>query len=175
MKKFLIIVDMQNDFITGSLGTPEAQAILPRVVKHIEETPEDVKIIFTQDTHMKNYLDTAEGKKLPIEHCIRGTVGWEIPGVLTNGLDKPFIFEKPTFGSLELMDYLYDHIGKDQDAEIEFCGLCTDICVVSNVLLAKAHFPEAKIVVNSSLCAGATPETHEAALTTMKMCQIDVI
>lgn len=176
MKKILVIVDMQKDFINGSLGTKEAQEILPKIVEYINGLPDDTLFIFTKDTHQEDYLNTPEGKKLPIKHCIEKTEGWEIPNSLTAPFCySPFVINKPTFGSVELMDYLSDMIDCEEDTEIEFCGLCTDICVVSNVLMAKAFFPNAKIVVNSNLCAGVTPETHEAALTTMRSCQIDVI
>lgn len=176
MQRIVVVVDMQNDFIDGSLGTPEAQEVLTRIDQMLWKEHEDTTFIFTQDTHHKDYLSTPEGKKLPVEHCIKGTHGWEIAEVLAaHFAGSPYVIEKTTFGSVKLMDILYDMIDWVDDVEIEFCGLCTDICVVSNVLMAKAWFPEAKIVVNSQLCAGVTTASHEAALTTMKMCQIDVI
>lgn len=176
MKKILIVVDMQNDFINGSLGTPEAQAILPKVVEKIKNEREDTYFIFTRDTHPVNYLYTAEGKKLPIVHCIENTAGWNIAEEITELFEfMPHIVNKPTFGSTELIDYLADIIEDPNDTTIEFCGLCTDICVVSNVLITKAFFPEVAIVVDSKCCAGVTPASHEAALTTMKMCQIDIV
>lgn len=176
MKKIIVIVDMQNDFIDGSLGTLDARAVLPRIVNYIHEQPMDTLFLFTRDTHSTDYLQTPEGKKLPVEHCIEGTHGWEIPAALTEIFaGAPVVVDKPTFGSPDLMGYLSDMMDCEEDTEIEFCGVCTDICVVSNVLMAKAFFPDAKIVVNSNLCAGVTLESHEAALTTMKMCQIDVI
>lgn len=176
MQKIIVVVDMQNDFISGSLGTKEAQEVLPRIVEMIKAQDDDTYYIFTKDTHTKDYLNTPEGKKLPIEHCIKGTWGWQHPDCLAELFSgAPYTIEKSTFGSIKLMEELDDMINIVDDVEIEFCGLCTDICVVSNALMAKALFPEAKIVVNSQLCAGVTPASHEAALTTMKMCQIDVI
>lgn len=165
MKKALIVIDMQNDFIDGSLGTKEARAIVPAVQEKIAQyRKEGSTILFTRDTHEENYLDTPEGKKLPVKHCIRGTHGWEIEASLdTAGCP---IIDKPSFGWTKLGEYDFD--------AIELVGLCTDICVVSNALILKATFPEAAISVDASCCAGVTPETHRAALETMKMCQIDV-
>ncbi len=170
MKKTLIVVDMQNDFIDGTLGTKEAQAIVPNVKKKIEEyKARGDGIIFTRDTHFEDYLKTNEGKHLPVEHCIRKTHGWEIADVLV--VDGSDIIDKPTFGYM----YWDSHIGLEEAEEIELIGLCTDICVVSNALILKATFPEINITVDASCCAGVTPESHQAALTTMKMCQINVI
>lgn len=166
MKKTLIVVDMQNDFIDGSLGTKEAQAIVGNVRKKIEEYNAcGGEIIFTRDTHGEDYLETPEGKNLPVEHCIRGTKGWEI----AEGLEVPgcSYIDKPTFG--------YIHWDEREFGEIELVGLCTDICVVSNALILKAMFPDTEITVDAACCAGVTPETHRAALETMKMCQIRVI
>lgn len=166
MKKTLIVVDMQNDFIDGSLGTKEAQAIVENVKKKIGEYKErGDEIIFTRDTHGEDYLDTPEGKKLPVEHCIHGTKGWEI----AEGLEVPgcTCIDKPTFG--------WTHWNERTFEEIELVGLCTDICVVSNALILKAMFPDVEITVDAGCCAGVTPETHQAALETMKMCQIRVI
>ena len=166
----LIVVDMQNDFIDGALGTPEAVAIVPRVINKIKEYEKNGDmIIYTKDTHFDNYLDTQEGKNLPVKHCVKGTVGHDIPADIQRGHD--LVIEKLTFGSVELVERLKT-IEFD---EIELIGLCTDICVVSNALLVKASFPEKKVTVDSSCSAGVTPETHSAALTTMKMCQINVI
>ena len=168
-KKVLIVVDMQNDFITGTLGTEEAQAIVPNVKKKIEEyKARGDKIIFTRDTHRANYLETNEGKYLPVEHCIRGTYGW----IVANEVNYPEYrhIDKPTFGYM----YWDSDISYDVD-EIEIIGLCTDICVVSNALILKAQFPDANITVDASCCAGVTPESHQAALTTMKMCQIKIV
>ncbi len=166
MKKTLIVVDMQNDFIDGSLGTSEARAIVGRVQTKIEQYRRaGDRIIFTRDTHGEDYLDTPEGKKLPVKHCIRGTHGWQIEKSLdTRGCT---IIDKPTFGWTRWNEWDFD--------EVELVGLCTDICVVSNALVLKALFPEAVISVDASCCAGVTPKSHEAALMTMKMCQIDVI
>jgi len=166
MKKTLIVVDMQNDFIDMALGTAEAVAIVPAVKKKIREYADrGDEIIYTRDTHGENYLETPEGKKLPVPHCIKGTKGWEIADGLY--VEGSRIIDKPNFGWPGWRDEaLYD---------VELVGLCTDICVVSNALIIKATFPEAQIKVDRSCCAGVTPESHEAALTTMQMCQIDVI
>ena len=169
--KFLIVVDMQNDFITGSLGTKEAQAIVPNVKTRIE-SGEFKEIIFTKDSHYSNYLtSTLEGEKLPIEHCIKHTIGWNIIPELQV---KDIVVEKNTFGSLDLLEILNHLIFEELD-EIELCGVCTDICVVSNALLIRAKFPNVKITVKADCCAGSTPELHEAALKTMESCQIDII
>ena len=167
MKRTLIVVDMQNDFIDGALGTKEAQAIVPNVKKKIEEyKARGDEIIFTRDTHQSNYLETNEGKHLPVEHCIQDTYGWLISDELGNGSGHRVI-NKYTFG----FDGWIYHDFK----EIELVGLCTDICVVSNALMLKALFPDIDITVDASCCAGVTPESHKAALLTMKMCQINVI
>lgn len=173
MKKILIVVDMQKDFVDGALGSAEAIAIVQNVVKKIEEFDGD--IIATYDTHPENYMETQEGKNLPVPHCIRGTDGWMLDSRVQSALDKKVYkaIEKPTFGSLELPAYLKANYNTD-DIEIELIGLCTDICVVSNALLLKANLLETKISVDASCCAGVTPESHNAALTTMKMCQIHV-
>jgi len=166
MKKTLIVVDMQNDFIDMALGTPEACAIVPAVREKIRRYAEaGDEIIYTRDTHGENYLDTPEGKKLPVPHCIKGTRGWEIADGLY--LEGSRIIDKPNFG--------WPHWDREELYEVELCGLCTDICVVSNALIIKASFPDAGVTVDSACCAGVTPESHECALTTMKMCQIDVI
>ncbi|MBE6734749.1 MAG: cysteine hydrolase [Ruminococcaceae bacterium] len=174
MKNILVVVDMQKDFVDGSLGTPEAQAIVPAVVKKIEEFNGD--IIVTYDTHPENYLETSEGIKLPVKHCIKGTEGWELDKNVAEALSsKPYTaVEKPTFGSVDLPSVIRKITG-DQDFTIELVGLCTDICVVSNALLLKANFPECKISVDSACCAGVTVDTHNHALSVMRMCQIDVI
>lgn len=164
--KTLIVIDMQNDFITGSLGSSEAVAIYGNVKRKIEEYKEKgQEIIFTRDTHTENYLSTAEGKSLPVKHCIKGTDGWQIVGGLM--VQGAKIIDKPSFGFVGWGQYSFE--------EIEIVGLCTDICVVSNALILKALFPEIKISVDSSCCAGVTPKTHNAALETMKMCQIEVL
>lgn len=180
--KILIVVDMQNDFIDGSLGTPEAQAIVPNVINKIQKW--DGTIICTQDTHHRAYLTTAEGKKLPIEHCIEYTDGWRISQEVFKALavkEDTRVIEKPTFGCKDLFLGLenqtegYALIDPIKITEIQLIGLCTDICVVSNTLLAKAFFPEVPIIVDASCCAGTTPENHKAALQVMKCCQIDII
>ena len=164
--KTLIVVDMQNDFIDGALGTKEAVGIVENVKKKIQTAKaEGVEIIFTRDTHGTDYLNTSEGKNLPVEHCIQGTKGWEIAeGLEVEGCTY---IDKPTFGWI--------HWGERTFEEIELVGLCTDICVVSNALILKAQFPEVPVTVDASCCAGVTPATHKAALETMKMCQIRVI
>ena len=166
MKKTLIVVDMQNDFIDMALGTKEAVAILPKVKAKISEYAErGDEIIYTRDTHGENYLETPEGKKLPVTHCIRGTKGWQIAdGLYKDGYK---IIDKPNFGWPNWSEEILE--------EVELIGLCTDICVVSNALIIKATFPDAAVSVDAACCAGVTPETHRAALETMKMCQIDVI
>ena len=172
MEKTLIVVDMQNDFIDGALGTKEAQAIVPNVKKKIKEyESRGDKIIFTRDTHLKNYLETNEGKHLPIKHCIKDTYGWLISDELGSGVGYWIIDKYDAFGYTGWVDCNFN---KYKD-EIEIVGLCTDICVVSNALILKAMFPEINITVDASCCAGVTPESHKAALTTMKMCQINVI
>ena len=172
----LIVVDMQNDFITGSLGTPEAEIILPKVVKRVEAANLlNEFVIYTQDTHGYNYFDTQEGELLPVKHCQYMTEGWKIPAELDE-LPHEFIM-KETFGSEHLANVLKQHereLNEEID-RIELCGLCTDICVVTNALLLKTAFPEVEIVVRAELCAGVTPEKHNAALEVMKSCQINVI
>lgn len=166
MKKTLIVVDMQKDFIDGALGTKEAVAIVENVKKKIAEyQAAGAEIIFTRDTHQADYLNTNEGKHLPVEHCIEGTDGWKI----AEGLEVPgaIYIDKPTFGYLNWADYKLE--------EVEMVGLCTDICVVSNALIIKANYPEIRVTVDASCCAGVTPESHNAALTTMKMCQVEII
>lgn len=168
MKKVLIVVDMQNDFIDGALGTSEAVAIVPTVRKKIENF--DGTVIFTRDTHEENYLDTQEGKNLPVKHCIRGTDGWQITSALPVG--DAVVVDKPSFGSTELPEVVAKLGELD---EIELCGLCTDICVISNAMILKAAFPEVSMVVDHTCCAGVTPESNNNALEAMKMCQIKVI
>lgn len=166
--KTLIVIDMQDDFIYGSLGSPEAQAIVPNVKKKIEEyESRGDKVIFTRDTHFKNYLESHEGKNLPVPHCIEGTHGWEI----IEEIDKPECqhLNKLTFG------YMGWDLRLDKPEEIEIVGVCTDICVISNALILRATFREAEITVDASCCAGSTPANHLAALQVMKFCDIDVI
>lgn len=180
MSKILIVVDMQNDFIDGALGTKEAVAIIPNVIAKIGSLEKDDKIICTRDTHDANkYMQTQEGKLLPVLHCAAGTKGWEINkdvqhAVINSKKSYLAYVDKPSFGSIVLPNIVNQAYSKDI-SEIEIIGLCTDICVVSNALILKAHFPEAKITVDSSCCAGVTPEKHEAALETMRSCQINVI
>lgn len=165
--KYLVVVDMQKDFVDGSLGSVEAQGIVENVCRRIEEYKESGRIFVTLDTHSEGYLQTAEGKKLPVEHCIKGSKGWELDGKVKAALgDKAEFFEKRTFGSVELAQRLAGLL-KEGD-EVELCGLCTDICVVSNALLIKANSPETEIFVHSDCCAGVTPESHNAALDTMR-------
>lgn len=174
MKKILIVVDMQKDFVDGALGSNEATAIVDNVVEKIENFDGD--IIATFDTHSENYMDTQEGKYLPVPHCIKGTDGWKLDENVLKALDKKgyTAIEKPTFGSTALVDYIKSTYNPD-DIEIELIGLCTDICVVSNALLMKANFLETKVSVIADCCAGVTVESHNCALTTMKMCQVNVI
>lgn len=171
MKQFLVVVDMQKDFVDGTLGSAEAVSIVPCAVDKIKSF--DGEIIVTFDTHEKNYLDTREGKYLPIEHCIKGSEGWELDKSIEKALDgkKYTAVEKPTFGSVELPGIIAEKAG-GEDFTVELIGLCTDICVVSNALLIKAAFPEADISVDARCCAGVTPAAHEDALNTMKSCQI---
>ena len=175
--KVLVVVDMQNDFIDGSLGTPEAVAIVPSVIEKIKEYERgDSLIIYTKDTHFDNYLETSEGRNLPVEHCIKGTVGFELNEKIAESLkERDYkVIEKPTFGSVELPK-LVEEMANGEDFDVTLIGLCTDICVVSNALLLKANFPEKTIKVDSTCCAGVTPETHNNALSTMRMCQIEIL
>lgn len=173
MKKILVVIDMQNDFIDGALGTAEALGIVEKVVDKIGSYPADC-IYATRDTHGEDYLETSEGRYLPVKHCIKGTKGWEIRPEVARAMPQAAVIDKPTFGSEELAQRLLEESRKEE-IEIEFVGLCTDICVVTNALLVKTKLPEVKISVDASCCAGVTPESHEAALLTMKMCQVDVI
>lgn len=180
--KVLVIVDMQNDFVTDALGTPEAQAIVGNIKWKLECARQNGDlIIFTRDTHHSDYLKTKEGQKLPVEHCIEGTPGWEIiPELALRTNSSEIIIDKPTFGSFSLIDTIEWERCVNRAEEsidtIELCGVCTDICVISNALILKAnYFNTCEIYVDHQCCAGVTPESHEAALTTMKMCQINVI
>jgi nicotinamidase-related amidase len=172
MQDILIVVDMQNDFIDGALGTPEAVAIVPAAAEKIRSFPGTV--LFTRDTHTPDYLNTQEGRNLPVVHCVRDTPGWELRPEL-QALCRTEPIDKPTFGSAKLGELLLGMDREDPIASVTLIGLCTDICVVSNALILKASFPEAPISVDSACCAGVTPALHEAALETMKSCQIDVI
>lgn len=170
--RVLVVVDMQNDFITGSLGTQEAQAIVPRVVEKIRSFPGQV--YFTQDTHGRDYPQTQEGRNLPVEHCVKGTWGWELePRVEAVRASTPI--EKPTFGSKGLAEVLKARNTYDGPLEeIQLVGLCTDICVISNALLLKAFLPEVPISVDAGCCAGVTPESHRRALDAMEACQVRI-
>ena len=173
MRRILIVIDMQNDFIDAALGTKEAVAIVEAVKDKIRSYPA-ADVIATMDTHGENYMQTQEGKYLPVPHCIRETEGWQIRPDIADLLTEAKIYEKPTFGSTALAADLRD-LSEKEEIEIELIGLCTDICVVSNALLLKAVMPEVKISVDASCCAGVTPEKHLAALETMRSCQIQVI
>ena len=174
MARYLIVVDMQKDFIDGSLGTPEAVAIVDSVNQLVAQW--EGPVIFTRDTHEENYLETQEGRNLPVVHCIRGTDGWQLESGLQVQCDALGckIFDKPTFGSVELAAYLTEQHASEPIEEIVLAGICTDICVISNAMLAKASLPEVPVSVIASCCAGVTPESHERALEAMKMCQIAV-
>lgn len=172
MKRLLVVVDMQKDFIDGALGTKEACAIVGSASDYIKKAMnEGVEVVFTRDTHHEDYMNTQEGKKLPVPHCIKDTDGWEICDELKPLAEGKLIFDKPTFGSVKLQEYA----AKEGFDEITLLGLCTDICVVSNAMLVKAALPEAAVRVVSSCSAGVTPESHDNALKTMTMCQIEII
>ena len=176
-QRFLIVVDMQKDFIDGALGTKEAQAIVPAVCARIRACKEaGYTVIATLDTHEANYMDTREGKHLPVPHCIRDTEGWRIrPEILKAMGEDAILVDKPTFGSVRLPQIIREKTGGEAPAEIDLLGLCTDICVVSNAMLLKAAFPETDFTVHADCCAGVTPEKHNAALETMRSCQIEII
>lgn len=169
--KVLLVIDMQNDFIDGALGTKEAMKIVPYVRKKIEEYRDNSEpVIFTRDTHPNDYLSTQEGRNLPVEHCIVNTKGWNITSQIDPG--EYLIFNKPTFGSVELAQYLKEHYS---EASFELVGLCTDICVISNAMLIKAYLPENEVVIDALGCAGVTVESHKNALAAMKQCQIQIV
>ncbi len=172
MQEILVVVDMQNDFVTGPLGTPEARTILPKVAEKVKNFPG--RVLFTRDTHEENYLESREGKALPVPHCIRGSRGWEIcPELETLRKEEPV--DKCTFGSTGLGEVLRaaDQYG-EKIGKITLVGVCTDICVISNALLLRAFLPEAEIAVDAACCAGVTPESHQTALRAMKACQITI-
>ena len=174
MKKILVVIDMQNDFIDGSLGTPEAVKIIEPVCRKIQAFLEEGgTVLATRDTHHPDYLNTAEGRNLPVEHCIENTPGWQLNPKIARLVQGCTMIDKPSFGSFLLVEKIRE-LTREEPAQLELAGLCTDICVVSNALLLKAAFPETPISVDSSCCAGVTPASHEAALLTMKMCQIQV-
>lgn len=183
MEQILVVVDMQNDFIDGALGTKEAVQIVPYVVDKIKAyRAQGNPIYFTKDTHEEDYLDTQEGRNLPVPHCIRGTKGWGLhPQIealseeIQGSLDKPIIFEKGIFGAEALAQTLREGIKEPSQTEIELVGLCTDICVISNAILLKTYMPEVIVKVDGACCAGVTPQSHENALEAMKMCQIQII
>lgn len=174
--KFLIVVDMQKDFVSGALGSSEAKAILPNVAGKIKSSAEKgCFVICTYDTHGEDYLSTREGRFLPVEHCIKGTDGWELEADIEKALPAEcFRLTKPTFGSVELADIIRQKAGGEPE-EIELVGVCTDICVISNAMILKAEFPETEITIDSSCCAGVTPQSHENALNAMRSCQINII
>ena len=182
MTDILIVVDMQRDFVSGCLGSAEARAIVPAVCERIRRAKEEgTQVVFTLDTHETDYMDTREGRFLPMPHCIRGTEGWALEPDIAKECARGMIsFEKPTFGSTALSHHVAAAAGSKgcingKGMTIELCGVCTDICVVSNALLIKAALPEADLIVDASLCAGVTIEKHAAALETMRSCQISVI
>lgn len=175
MSRYLLVIDMQNDFIDGALGTKEAEAIVSKVENYVKTF--DGNVIFTRDTHQADYLETQEGKNLPVVHCIEGTEGWKIKECIKKVLEEKNakVFDKPTFGSKELSRYLLEENEKALIEEIILIGLCTDICVISNAMLVKAYLPEVPVKVVADCCAGVTPESHNNALEAMKMCQISVL
>ena len=182
MIDMLIVVDMQRDFVSGVLGSTEARAIVPAVAERIRRAKaEGTQVVFTLDTHEADYMDTREGRFLPVPHCIRGTEGWSLEPDVAKTCSRGMIsFEKPTFGSTALMHHVAALAGEKgyvngKGLTVELCGVCTDICVVSNAMLIKAALPEADLIVNSALCAGVTPDKHDAALETMRSCQIQVL
>lgn len=176
MKNILIVVDMQNDFVHGALGSKEAVAIVPAVVDAVREAERrGDTLIFTRDTHKNGYLDTQEGRNLPVPHCIEGEKGWEIIDELQKYAQRSLIIDKPTFGSRVLGEKLYELSLLAEICSITFIGLCTDICVISNAMLTKAFLPEVPLRVIAGCCAGVSPESHERALEAMAVCQIEII
>lgn len=173
MRKLLLVIDMQTDFVDGALGSAEALAIIPSVLREIAKYDKK-DIIATRDTHPAEYMETREGRHLPVPHCIKGTRGWELHPAVATALEGCLVIDKPTFGSTELCEHIVE-LAKADDVEVTLVGLCTDICVVSNAMLIKAALPEIEVSVVAAACAGVTPDTHAAALTTMKMCQINII
>ncbi|ERL04028.1 hypothetical protein HMPREF1986_02876 [Oribacterium sp. oral taxon 078 str. F0263] len=173
MRKILLVIDMQNDFIDAALGSREAEAIVDAVKEKIRSYPAE-NVIATMDTHGENYMDTQEGRNLPVMHCIRGTHGWQLQTDVAELLRHAKIYEKPSFGSMKLAEEL-KKLSEKEEIELELIGLCTDICVVSNALLLKAAMPEVKISVDAACCAGVTVEKHRAALETMRSCQIHIV
>lgn len=173
-KKVLIVIDMQKDFLTGALANEEAQKITADIRNRIEEyIREELPVFFTRDTHGNDYMETQEGRMLPVPHCIRGTDGWQIADELREYAPEDRVLDKRSFGCVDLPDWLAENLGGEPE-EIELCGVCTDICVISNAMILKAAFPETKIKVKGALCAGVTPESHQTALAAMTSCQIIV-
>lgn len=170
--KVLVVVDMQNDFIDGALGTKEAVEIVPRVAEKIKGF--DGLVLSTRDTHRTDYLETQEGRNLPVEHCIQGTAGWQLRSEIAELISEEPI-DKPSFGSLDLAGKLQEMDARDKIESITLIGLCTDICVISNAMILKAQFPEVPITVDAACCAGVTPESHTRALEAMKVCQIQIM
>lgn len=170
--KTLVVIDMQNDFVDGALGTKEAQMMVPHLLEKVKNFDGD--LFFTKDTHPQNYAETQEGHLLPVAHCIKGTHGWDLIPELEKLVKERHapIFEKPTFGSVDLVKELKKRYDAGQLESVEFVGLCTDICVISNALLVKAEMPELPIYCDESCCAGVTPEKHQAAIEVMKSCQV---
>ncbi len=176
MKNILIVVDMQNDFVSGVLGTPEAKAIVPKVEETIQNfSKKNYTVIFTRDTHGEGYMDTQEGNKLPVPHCIKHSPGWDIIDELKPYTANRLVIDKPTFGSRVLGETLADINDTDGIESITLIGVYTDICVVSNAMLIKAFLPEVPVSVIADCCAGVSPESHENALKAMACCQIDII
>ncbi len=179
MKRILVIVDVQNDFITGSLGNAECQAVIPNIINVIKDGDYQ-RIILTRDTHHEDYLNTLEGKNLPVTHCIEKTEGWLVNEEVLNAIcEKSYQYhfiDKPTFGSLELGKTLYEeYTENNMDIQVDFVGVCTGICVISNVLIAKTYCPEAMIRVIENACACVTTESHKTAIDAMKLCQVEII
>ena len=174
MNRYLFVIDYQNDFVDGALGFPGAEKLDERIAAKVRQYGKG-HVLFTRDTHFENYMDTREGKNLPVPHCIKGTEGWKIHPQITEALGDALLVEKPTFGSVKLPQIVAQLADDPAAMTIELLGVCTDICVASNALLLKAHFPEAALRVRRACCAGVTPAKHEAALETMSSCQIDVI
>ena len=173
--KCLVVVDMQKDFVTGALGSPEAQAIVPRVVERVAQAADNgEELLFTRDTHRENYLETQEGRRLPVPHCIAGTDGWQVIPELEPYTVGRRVVDKPTFGSRQLGELLAELDRQEPLEEITFVGLCTDICVISNAMVAKAFLPEVPLTVEAACCAGVTPESHENALRALEVCQVTV-
>ena len=174
-KKVLFVIDMQVDFVTGALANEEAQTITGRIVDKVKAYQEAGDFVFfTRDTHGENYMETQEGRLLPVPHCAEGTDGWQIVDELKVFANKDNTLDKPSFGSLELPKWVYKKTDGDFD-EMEFCGVCTDICVISNAMIMKAAFPEISLTVDGSCCAGVTPESHQTALDAMAACQMNIL